>query len=56
MSWCSGAEAVVHESDVLAGACWTQLTDTYQEVNGLLTADRVPKGDLAALSAAVRGR
>jgi hypothetical protein len=40
----------------LAGACWTQLTDTYQEVNGLLTAGREPKADLAALRAATEGR
>ena len=48
--------AAVHASDVLAGACWTQLTDTYQEVNGLLRADRAPKADLAELAAATRGR
>jgi len=48
--------AAVHESDTLAGACWTQLTDTYQEVNGLLTADRVPKADLESLADATRGR
>ena len=27
----------------LAGFCYTQLTDTYQEANGLLYADRTPK-------------
>lgn len=48
--------AEVHGSAVLAGACWTQLTDTYQEVNGLLRADRTPKAELAALAAATRGR
>lgn len=48
--------AAVHASDTLAGACWTQLTDTYQEANGLLTMDRVPKGDLGAFSAATRGK
>ena len=48
--------AVVHESSGLAGACWTQLTDTYQEVNGLLTMDREPKSDLTALREATRGR
>ena len=48
--------AAVHASDVLAGACWTQLTDTYQEVNGLLRADRTPKADPADLAAATRGR
>ena len=47
--------AVVHESTALAGGCWTQLTDTYQEVNGLLTMDRTPKAELAAIAAATRG-
>ncbi|GAB3581696.1 glycoside hydrolase family 2 TIM barrel-domain containing protein [Amycolatopsis endophytica] len=32
-------------SPVLAGFCYTQLTDTEQERNGLLTADRTPKVD-----------
>jgi hypothetical protein len=39
----------------LAGFCYTQLADTYQEANGLLTADRVPKAPLADLAAATRG-
>jgi hypothetical protein len=47
--------AAVHAGEALAGACWTQLTDTYQEVNGLLRADRTPKADLADLAAATRG-
>jgi glycosyl hydrolase family 2 len=47
--------AAVHASEALAGACWTQLTDTYQEVNGLLTADRMPKCDPEALRAATTG-
>ena len=33
----------VLDSPVLAGFCYTQLTDTGQERNGLLTAERVPK-------------
>ena len=33
------------ESTVLAGFCYTQLTDTLQESNGLLTAKREPKVD-----------
>lgn len=48
--------AAVHASTALSGACWTQLTDTYQEVNGLLRADRTPKADIDALRAATRGR
>ncbi len=35
--------ATVRSLDVLAGFCYTQLTDTYQEANGLLYADRTPK-------------
>jgi beta-galactosidase/beta-glucuronidase len=33
----------VHSSEVLAGYCYTQLTDTGQETNGVLTAWREPK-------------
>ncbi|GAA3567232.1 glycoside hydrolase family 2 TIM barrel-domain containing protein [Nonomuraea rosea] len=33
----------VLDSPELAGFCWTQLTDTEQETNGLLTEDREPK-------------
>ncbi|GAA2875384.1 glycoside hydrolase family 2 protein [Nonomuraea rubra] len=33
----------VLDSPELAGFCWTQLTDTEQETNGLLTAGREPK-------------
>ncbi len=47
--------AAVHGSTALAGACWTQLTDTYQEVNGLLDMDRVPKVDLEELRRATLG-
>lgn len=39
-------EAVLDNPDI-AGFCWTQLTDTEQERNGLLTADREPKLDPA---------
>ena len=39
----------------LAGFCYTQLTDTYQEVNGLLYADRTPKAPLDAIAEATRG-
>jgi hypothetical protein len=38
----------------LAGFCYTQLTDTFQEQNGLLTMDREPKADLEALARATR--
>lgn len=38
-------------SDIVQGFCYTQLTDVEQEVNGLLTADRRPKVDLARIRA-----
>ena len=37
------------ESGPVQGFCYTQLTDVEQEVNGLLTYDRRPKGDLARI-------
>ncbi len=41
----------VLDAPTVAGFCYTQLTDTEQETNGLLTADRMPKLDPAALRA-----
>lgn len=35
----------------VAGYCYTQLTDTYQETNGLLTFERKPKADLGRFAA-----
>lgn len=43
------------ESTALAGYCYTQLTDTEQETNGLLTAGREPKLDAEKLRA-INGR
>lgn len=40
--------------DGLAGWCWTQLTDTRQECNGLLTADREPKLPIEVLRSLIR--
>jgi hypothetical protein len=37
--------SAVLDSPALAGFCYTQLTDTEQETNGLLRADRTPKLD-----------
>lgn len=45
----------VHAIEGLAGFCYTQLTDTHQEANGLLTAAREPKAPLATIAAATRG-
>jgi hypothetical protein len=39
---------------VLAGYCYTQLTDTFQEQNGLLTMDRRPKIDPAIIAQILR--
>ena len=41
-------------SPVVAGFCYTQLTDTAQERNGLLTEDRRPKVDPGAIAAVNR--
>jgi len=48
--------SVVHDSDALAGACWTQFSDTYQEANGLVRMDRTPKLPVALVAAATKGR
>jgi beta-galactosidase/beta-glucuronidase len=40
---------------MFSGFCYTQFSDTFQETNGLLTADREPKIPLDRLAAAVRG-
>jgi len=42
------------DSPAIAGFCYTQLTDTGQETNGLLTAGRQPKLDPAAVYAITR--
>lgn len=39
-------ESLVHtviHTPMFSGSCYTQFTDTFQEANGLLTADRRPK-------------
>ena len=45
----------VHASPVLSGFCYTQLTDTMQEANGLLDEDRRPKLPLEQLRAIITG-
>jgi len=45
----------VHALEPLAGFCYTQFTDTYQEVNGLLYMDRRPKFPLEEIARATRG-
>ncbi len=45
----------VRSLPALAGFCYTQFTDTYQEANGLLFADRNPKAPFEDLWAATTG-
>jgi hypothetical protein len=45
----------VRSLPLLAGFCYTQFTDTYQEVNGLLYADRSPKFPVQEIATATRG-
>jgi beta-galactosidase/beta-glucuronidase len=45
----------VHSCQGLAGFCYTQFTDTFYEMNGLLTAERRPKADLEQLARATKG-
>lgn len=44
--------AAIRALPLLAGFCYTQFTDTYQEANGLLYADRTPKIPLAEIAQA----
>ncbi|MCY0902256.1 MAG: glycoside hydrolase family 2 [Firmicutes bacterium] len=44
------------ESPVIQGFCYTQLTDVEQEINGLLTYDRIPKAPIDVLRAITEGR
>lgn len=46
----------VRASSFLAGYCYTQLTDTMQEANGLVTEKRVPKLPLGHLRAIMTGQ
>jgi hypothetical protein len=46
---------VVRSLPVLAGFCYTQFTDTYQEANGLLFFDRTPKAPIKQLALATAG-
>lgn len=47
---------VVRNLGLLAGFCYTQFADTYQEANGLLYADRTPKVPLDRIARATGGR
>jgi beta-galactosidase/beta-glucuronidase len=47
---------VVNRIQAFSGFCYTQLTDTFQEANGLFYEDRTPKFDLGAMHRATVGR
>jgi hypothetical protein len=46
---------VVRELQIIAGFCYTQFADTYQEANGLLFADRTPKIAIERIAAVTQG-
>ncbi len=46
-------EVVTHTA-LFSGYCYTQFADTFQEANGLLTADRQPKMPIEQIATAVR--
>jgi beta-galactosidase/beta-glucuronidase len=45
----------VRSLPLIAGFCYTQFTDTYQEANGLLYMDRTPKIPIEQIALATRG-
>ncbi len=45
--------ATINRLETFTGYCYTQFSDTYQEANGLLFADRTPKLPLAEIAKAV---
>ncbi|QIG41111.1 glycoside hydrolase family 2 [Microbacterium sp. 4R-513] len=51
-----GLMGAVHDSRALQGFCYTQLTDTLQETNGLLTEAREPKIPIERIRRAITGR
>jgi hypothetical protein len=50
-----GVIEAARTTGMFSGFCYTQFADTFQEVNGLLYADRTPKIPLETIAAAVRG-
>jgi beta-galactosidase/beta-glucuronidase len=44
-------KCLVKRKDWIVGHCYTEFNDQYQEMNGMLTFDRRPKGDLKRLKA-----
>ena len=54
-SWYESCIRAVRSPRLFAGFCYTQLTDTYQEANGLLYMDRTPKYDIKEINRHTRG-
>jgi hypothetical protein len=52
---CCALIEVARTTALFSGFCYTQFADTFQEANGLLTANREPKIPLERIAAAVRG-
>lgn len=52
----AGLTDVLLDDPLMFGYCYTQLTDTFQEENGLYTADREPKFDIARIAEVQRRR
>ena len=46
---------VIRALPILAGFCYTQFADTYQEANGLLDSRRTPKIPIETIALATRG-
>ena len=46
-------DTVIHTA-LFSGFCYTQFADTFQEANGLLTADRTPKIPIEQIARAIR--
>jgi hypothetical protein len=46
---------VIRSLGMITGFCYTQLTDTYQEANGLLYMDRTPKFPIEKIRKATQG-
>ena len=53
---CCTVIEVARTTALFSGFCYTQFADTFQEANGLLTADRKPKFPLARIAEAVCGQ
>lgn len=51
-----GILRALHACRGIAGFCYTQLTDTFQEQNGLVTMQREPKAAIERIAEATRGK